>query len=106
MFERRSRRTGVNSASFTTEPDEASAFANPFELMMMGQSTRSDVLEAMFQSVVRQLVHTGDGETLMMERPPSPLSLDEIVGRGYNYPYRQKTEQELLLNLLCPFDNC
>ena len=38
-------------------------FVNPYELLMMRQDARRDVLEAMFQNVVRTLV-MNEGDTM------------------------------------------
>ena len=59
-------------------PEEASGFVNPFELMMMRQSARRDVLEAMFQSVVRQLVMTNDGDPTSGFLATAPLSHQDV----------------------------
>ena len=57
--------------------DEAAGFVNPFELLMMRQSARRDVLEAMFQSVVRQLVMTNDGDPVGVQAS-IPLTREDV----------------------------
>ena len=46
------------------------SFVNPYELLMMRQDARRDVLEAMFQNVVRTLVLNNDDPTRVPASTP------------------------------------
>ena len=51
-------------------------FVNPYELLMMRQDARRDVLEAMFQNVVRTLVMNPDGDSMGLPASTPLLQAD------------------------------
>ena len=58
------------------EVEEMTSFVNPYDLLMMRQDARRDVLEAMFQNVVRSLVLNNDGEAVGLPSSTPLLQAD------------------------------